>query len=522
MKKLLTLLLTGFALNVSAQKIKLNWSEESKEPMLVLQLLHTDDGHILKLAMNMNMFGGNVTPTLFRYDESLNLVDQKSITASEKNIDYAGSLRTTGGYFMMLNQYDKSDKSTSYYAQRIDTKTLQVSGDPVRVGAFEAISRSRQSNVRYERSRDSSKVLLFGTAPNSARKSKDNERYYMGVFDENMKKTWEANVELPYQDKYIDIYDYLVTNDGDVCVIIKHYDQEVKRESVREEGAKVPSYKVKLLVYKKGSDKPHEYVLATENKYVASVELTSDDQGKLSMLGLYKTKQDGFINGYFLLSVDMNSDKIDMAQMNPFPPSLVNQVHNDGQGGNREKDPGLSIAFHLASVQQRSNHSLDYILEYDQETHITYTHANGMTTTVDKYKCGDIIDMNVATDGTVKYARIAKEQSDKIGTYTGFLAMPYGEKLLIFYNDDPKNLEREADKSPKSINGYSGTSLILATVSETGAVHRRELFDHDNTKLTTCVKDCVMAGPNRLVMYAMRPARIMTYPRDMIGTLTIE
>lgn len=44
------------------------------------------------------------------------------------------------------------------------------------------------------------------------------------MYDTDLKKLWEQTVELPYLDKYIDILDHVVTNEGKVGVLIKHYD----------------------------------------------------------------------------------------------------------------------------------------------------------------------------------------------------------------------------------------------------------------------------------------------------------
>ncbi|RYY64155.1 MAG: hypothetical protein EOO12_10435 [Chitinophagaceae bacterium] len=310
--------------SAQAQRVNVRWSEESKTELEYGSLVKGSGTEMVKLCFESHGGGWfskkSVTPILSRYTDRLVEQGVRSFSVDEDNVKFDNLLSVGNNLFMFTNRYEKSDKSTSFYAQKIDAKTLAPTGRPINLGVMAALDRSRQSDANYELSKDSSKILMFGLSPYS---KKGNEKYYMSVFDQNMNKMWDNTVELPYLDKFVVIFDYVVTNSGDVGVLIKHYDKEVKKEKVREDGANVPAYKAKFLLYTKGSTKPKEYVLDVNDKFVHELQVTSDANNNLTMFGLYKNKYDGYVNGYFITKVNAGGTNVDMVKMEAFPEDMV-------------------------------------------------------------------------------------------------------------------------------------------------------------------------------------------------------
>jgi hypothetical protein len=240
----------------------------------------------------------------------------REFTVDDKNVSFHNLISVKGKLFMFTSQYDKESKSSTYYVQGIDIRTLNPSGPNRSIGSFEAINRTSQSDVGIELSEDSSKLLLFGMSPFS---KKGNEKYYMAIYDPTMKKQWEQTVVLPYLDKFVQVLDYMVTNDGRVGVILKHYDKEVSKESVTQDGSKVPAYKTKFLLYTNGDAKPKEYLLNLQDKFVHNLRVTNNTGNTLQLFGLYKNKYDGYVNGYFLSSIDLNTQDVTVRKMESFP-----------------------------------------------------------------------------------------------------------------------------------------------------------------------------------------------------------
>lgn len=523
MRKLMLLCALGATYVCAAQKVKLTWSEESKKELKYGSLVQGNGTEMIKLCFDVEggMFKKTViTPILSRYNNRLQEQGVRSFVADQEGLRFDNLLSVRNNLFLFTNFYDKEQKATTYYAQKIESKTLAPDGKPIALGTLNAISRFSQSSVNYELSKDSSKVLFFGQAPY---KKKQTEKYFMGVYDVTMKKIWDNTVELPYQDKFIDILDYIVTNNGQVGVILKHYDREVKKENVREDGARVPAYKTKLLVYSQGNTSPKEYLLNLQDKYIHTLQLTADKSSNLTLFGLYKNKHDGYINGYIIVNLDQTTQNVSVKKMEAFPSDMLTLVENDKQGSDREKDPGISSHFMLADVVERADGSVDYLLEYYKL--VWRTRSTGRYTTVSypDYYYGDIIDIRTHSTAPTAFTRIPKLQhTPEVSMYSSFKAITQNNKLVLFYNDDRDNVERDITKKPDDMVKFGKSILAMAVVDQKNNLTRSQVYSHRDMKLTTCVAASQRLATNKIGLYALKGEGVFTAARDMVGLLEVN
>jgi hypothetical protein len=523
MRKTFVILSLWASCAVQAQKVKVSWSEESKKELEYGSLVQGNGLEMVKLCFEAEGGGlfsrKTVTPILSRYDNALHEKGMRTFTVDQPGMKFDNLLSVKDNLFLFTNYYDKKEKTTTFYAQKIDNKSLNPAGRPVTLGVMEAISRHSQSTVAYELSKDSSKIMVFGLSPYS---KKNNEKYYMAVYTNSMEKLWDNTVELPYRDKFIDVLDYIVTNDGSVGVILKHYDKEVKREDVREDGARVPAYKTKLLLYAKGESKPKEFVLNLQDKYVHTMEVTSDKAGNLTLFGLYKNRYDGYVNGYFVAVIDQASSGVAVRKMEAFPVDMLTLVEKDKQGSDREKDPGLSTHFTLADVVEREDGTTDYLLEYYKMVWRTRRSGN-FTYTYPDYYYGDIIDVHVNGSAPTGFVRLPKWQhTADTKLYSSFKAVSTKNNLVIFYNDDRDNIERDLAKRPDDMVRFDKSVLAMAKIDAKNNLSRSMVYDHRDMKLTTCINASKRLSPSKIGLYALRGMGIFTAAKDMVGLLEVN
>jgi hypothetical protein len=515
---------------IYAQQVKVNWGDESKTELGFGSFVNGQGSDMIKLCFDYSgggLFSKKVeTPVLTRYNDKLAEQNVKSFTADEKGVSYDNLMSIKGKLFLFTERYDKDSKSTDFMCQQVNITTLETVGAIIDLGSFDAVGKSSQSTVEYELSKDSSKVLMFGVSPQS---KKDNQKYYIGVYDNNMKKIWENTVELPYKDKFVDILDQLVTNDGKVGVIIKHYDQEVSREAISKDGTKVPSYKTKFLLYEPKQPNPAEYIINTSDKFVHTLQLTDDNTSNLTLFGLYKDRYNGYISGYFTASIDKVTKAVSTGNMNAFPQALVEQVKIDKQGSDKEKDPGFAHVFRLVDIVDRENGSKDYLLEYSSEVFVpgyTTYGANGMTfyhPSYWVYDYGDIIDICINPNAATVITRIPKMQSStNTRSFSNFRALPYKDKLVLLYNDDDDNIDRDLAKKPETLKKFDKCVFIMAVVDSKGTLTRSVVFSHKDVSYTAAVRVSQIIDKNRLGIYSQKGGGLFSKAKDMIGILEIK
>jgi hypothetical protein len=471
-----------------AQTFNVSWGDNTKLKYDFDDAVPLADGKtlVLKLeAKRRGVFGGNgtVTPTLLLVDAGMSTIKEQDLEIEESNAELQGFEKYGNNIFFIYNAYSKADKTTSVYALKVNEKTLATSSK-ITLGTYESDNRGDQAEATYKLSSDSSKVLLFVEGPE---RRKENKKYYIGVFDTDLKKIWTKDVELPILEKFVSIYDEDITDDGRVFVAIKHYDKEVTRQTVREDGDKVPSYVYKLLVYSKESTKEKEITFDLNKNFIEGTKLIYDKNGTITAAGLYKRKHNGNINGAFYATFDGNSSEVKNPKMVEFPSDMIRLVDKDNFGSDKESDPGLYSNFRINHIMARSNGSVDLIAEYYRLVVTTsYNPQTHTSTTYYNYKYGDIVNTNIDKDGKASFTRIPKNQKyTNANLFLGYYPLVYKDKLILLFNDDKDNVDRDLEKAPDDVMKFKQSVFVAATIDAKGNLKREAIFSNDDEDYIT-------------------------------------
>lgn len=512
MKKILYALIF-LAQTAVSQNIKISWSEESKSDLAFYDIVKGANKDFVKLCFDFK--GKNLTPILTRYDQKLSIIKEENFLVNQDGIKFDRFLSVKNSLFLFTNYYDKSTKSTSFYSQALDIESLKSKGENINLGSFSSLKNSIQSDADFILSKDSSKILMLVTSPFE---KNETEKYHMTVYDSKMKSLWSKMVELPYKDKYVLILGRMITNDGSVGVLLKHYDQEIVKEKVKVEGNTVPAYKTKLLLYSKDSANPKEYVIDMGGKFISSLSLCKEVGDKITLFGLYQNKSDGFITGFFTTTLNKISGNVTVVNSSEFPEGLVTLIENDKQGSDNKKDPGLSRNFTFKEAIERDNGDTDYLLQYNFETWVRTSSGSSYIV----YYYGDIIDISIKEkDNKIVIARIPKFQALGSSTYGNFKALTHKDQLLLFYNDVTDNVDKDLSKKPEMLSGLKKPDLIMAKIDKDGNLTRKVLISNKDFKSTVAINSSVRVDNNKIGLYANKYG-LFSSSKDIVGVLEIE
>ncbi len=416
---------------------------------------------------------------------------EREYEAEEKNTIYKGFEKYGNNVFFTYEVYDKESKLTTLYGEKIDPKTLKTL-EKVNVGSFESDSKSDQAVISLQLSQDSSKVLLLVEAPE---RKKENRKFFVSVLNTDLKKIWSKEVELPYTQKFIYLMRYSISDDGKVYVSVKHYDKETSKESVKENGSKVPSYVYKILIYAQNA-KEKEIVLSMGENFVdQSILSFNKNSGIVTVGGTYRQKLKGKINGVFYAFLDAKTDVISSPKLVPFDSEIITQIDKDGFASDKEKDPGLDKYFEIVHVAKRPNGSIDLICEYRyfSETYVTQQRGSsgtglsiGFSTGYWQYsyQYGTILNTNIDKNGKAIFTRVPKNQkftirNQKFDAFLSFFPIIYKDNLVLMFNDDKDNVDRDLSKKPDDVMNFKKSVLAAATIDAKGNLSRQAVFSND-------------------------------------------
>jgi len=477
---LLCIIAGSFTTSLVAQKIKVTWGDNSRLNYDFDDAIPLRNGNYLILKLKnttASIFSRPVSePSLVLVNSNMVTLKEAAIQIDEREAELKGLEKYGDNIFFIYNSYDRKSKVTSVYALRIDEKTLLSKGK-VTLGNFESDSRDDQAEPTYKLSADSSKILLFVEGPE---RKKENKKYFVGVYDTDLKNIWLRNIELPIGDRYVSIYDEDITNDGKVFVAIKHYDKEVTRQMVREEGEKVPSYTYKLLKYAEDQSKAQEISFNLNDNFIQGTKLVYNNNGTITAAGLYKRKYNGNITGVFYATFDGSATEVKDPTMVAFPGDMLTLVDKDNFGTDSKSDAGLYPHFKVNYILNRTNGSVDLISEYYRL--VISSSYNSQTKTYSTrriYYYGDIVNVNLGKDGTATFTRVPKNQKmQEVDIFLGYFPIIYKDKLVLLYNDDEDNIDRDLSKAPDDMMRFKKSVFAAATIDAKGNLTRQTIYSH--------------------------------------------
>lgn len=513
LKKILITATIAFSTpSIYAQEQIINWGEESKNEITHHSFVRGAQNDFIKLGFEKK--NSTILPQISRFDGALKEVASSDITASEKGMKFDDFLSVKGNLHFFSNLYDSKTKSTTFYCQPYDIKTLKTKGNSIDLGTFGAIKKKSQSSSAYILSQDSTQILMFGLSPYS---KNDNEKYYIGVYNEVMQKQWESTVELPFKDKFVKILSTIVTNNGSVGILIKNYDKNTDEEYIKENKTKVPSYSVKLLLYSKNSKTPQEFTFDT-GKFISSLSLVTEDNNQIELFGLCGNLPNDLITGFFTAKIDKTSYKVTASQISDFPESLFKQLKIDDQGEDG-KEPGLSADFRFCDYIKRENGSKDYFLQFYNSALVR---TSSSYTTI--YTYGDIIDINCNTEGKIAINRIPLNfKSSMTKIFGGFQVLTKNNSLYLMYIDNEKNLNQEINKKPNAPGMFSKIMLVSAKLDEKNILTREPFFRLRLGDFLVAPNASFRMSDTKLALYSTK-FNLLTFgaSKDKIGTLELK
>jgi hypothetical protein len=481
---ILVAILCSYQVALQAQSFNVTWGDKARLNKSFDDAVKVDGGKSIVLRKETSgggMFSQVKTKIVFLLiDANTEVILEREYEAEEKNTYYRGLEKYGNNVFFTYQVYDKETKMTTLYADKIDPKTLKTA-EKVNIGSFESDSKNDQAVIRFQLSQDSTKILLLVEAPE---RKKENRKFFFSVLNTELKKVWSKEVELPYTQKFIYLINYSISDEGKVYVSVKNYDKEVSRESVRENGSKVPAYVYKILIYAQNA-KDKEIILSMGDNFVhQSILSFNKNSGIVSVGGLYKQKVNGKINGVFYASLDAKTDVISNPKLVPFDTDILTRIDKDGFASDKEKDPGLDKYYEIVSVLKRPNGSIDLISEYRYFSETFVMSQRGSSYTQYYYQYGSILNTNIDKTGKAIFTRVPKNQkfSSRNWNFNGFLSffpVIYKENLVLFFNDDKDNVDRDLEKKPDDVMNFKQSVLAAATIDTKGNLSRQAVLSND-------------------------------------------
>lgn len=484
-----------------ADNVEVTWGEQHKEKSgsFITEVIGIDDEQIYVLRYRRPMGGlamlQNVPEFMIEaYDKAGNFKSNREIPNryDKMRMEFEFVIHFNNRLLLFTSNYDSPNKTNVLYVQEVDKRTLAPKGGPKAIAEAKGRSRSNAGDFNYELSFNRQKLAIVDFA---AYKRKEQDQFGAQIFDKDMNLLWKKDMKVPYQDHLFDIEGYEVDNQGNFYLLAVVYEGR----AVKRRGGKA-NYEYSIWAYTDKGSNTQEYKMGLGDSFITDMTFKISNTGEIICAGFYSPRSTFRISGTFYQKINPQTTEVEVQTTKAFETQFLAEFMSDKRA---EKGRGL-YRFDLDNMILRSDGGAILMAEqfYIDERIITQRVGFRNNTRVDYYYYyNDIIVVNMAPTGEIEWAtKVPKYQvtTNDGGHFSSYSYMIKGSNIHLIYNDNPKNLFPNVERT-RSFNGKKSV-VTLATLSADGHLKRSLLFSNRDERIVTRPKACEQMSIDQMVV----------------------
>ncbi|MFM2286451.1 MAG: hypothetical protein RLZZ543_1948 [Bacteroidota bacterium] len=414
--------------------------------------------------------------------------------------------------------YTKEKKIKTYYAQ-----TYDLEGSPVdAVRELEQFEERRWSTSHYfGLSQDSSMIYMF-RQPKADKD--DNDKFIVKIWDTNLETLNNVEIEMPYENRNADMYDYYLTSDKKLVALYKIYIP--KKERQKDD----PEVLVKAMNIDIADGSVKDFEMNLKDVFIRDLNLRFDEDQNAYCVGTFsKAKRRANADGTFFYKLDYKTGEISAEHSQEFSTEIIHKMNNSESKKKRNQD--LRANIDLRQVIAKPDGGSYVLFEENYIVVVTTRSSNGATSTTYYYYDNDILIMNVSPEGEIIWQNvIPKKQvsTNDGGAYNSFYATQYNNNLYIFYNEDYTNYKEGKYEYMCNPTMAKSSIPVMVTMTEDGTYETTGIITYDKKRdYIMSFRDADRMGKNKAIVYARHTKKACCSAKAMsseyrIGRMTIE
>lgn len=480
------------AFTVVERQVKWGAIAEGEKGGQTLTLIGKTPGELYYLRKNSRVFkGNNYYIDIFSKD---NLNRKKSthlnFPDSIKKWNFGNFYVANDNVYMFMNNFDKKSKINSFYLYKIGMDGNFEQG--ILLEQFEEEKRRARSYSSVTVSADSSRLLVYSTDNNT-----EKERINFQMFKTNLVKEWEAELDMPYQDKDLTVSDIQVDNRGDVFMLIAVSTTDGSKKK------KLLSRTLSLMQYSNKVGEFREYDLKLKNKLISEVSFALNKKGDLVASGFYSNKPGSSYAGVFYMLLDRESRDITSTVVQDFKPAFVAEFI-----GERKAEKGKELKnFYMRDLIVRDDGSAYMVSEFYQMVEVCRTDPKtGARTCTYHYYYNDLIVANFGNEGSVRWVKKIPKKQHTVndgGYASGIYTQMVDNDLYLIYNTDAKNINPKKPGKVYTMSKYKKAFLVLHKVTESGDENIDVVIRNKDEKLVIAPRYIDALSAREVLLYDM-------------------
>jgi hypothetical protein len=251
-------------------------------------------------------------------------------------------------------------------------------------------------------------------------------------------------------------------------------------------------------VYSRDGEKPTEYPLSLDDKFISSCTFDIAPDGGIVISGFYSEKDLDDIKGVFYTRIDPVSRMALSTSFKAFDTAFMSEFMSA-----RKASKGKELNdFDFAEMILREDGGAVLIAQKYYVTTSTTTDNQGRSRTTYTYHYNEMIVSNINPSGEIDWVvRIPKRQAASSTAFLSYTSMVKDDKIYLVFNDNERNLTETKENKIHPYNGKKSVAMLV-TIASDGSWAKSALFDNKEEGILLRPKICQQINENTTLLYA--------------------
>jgi len=311
----------------------------------------------------------------------------------------------------------------------------------------------------------------------------DAQIFKIGCYNQNLHALWKQNLDIPYKENRYELAQMEVDDQNRVFMLFKII---LNKDQQKQKGLPNSDYYFSLLQLSESQNDDYlETVLNIENKNVYNMFIdVKEKPGKIFLSGLYLDKKgDLKPHGVYFTEFEKDSATPSIIKIQPFDQDFIPDFEVESPFTDiSAEEPIVKLVDMVRSPDGGYYLLAEYILV--NETCIPDYRSSLMSCNYNYYYNDIFVFKFDSTGSLLRKLRIPKKQFTRNdgAVHSSFAYGLLKGKLVLLYNDHPKNLKPKNPGNMMFMVDPKKSDLAAITIDEKGIVDKEFLINNDKKK----------------------------------------
>lgn len=476
--------------------VEVDWGPEYKSKTGISYLVEAnDDGYIARTYEKRN---AALTFFTWRMVPSKTEVIDLDFGVKDRSLE---AITSFGGQIIVFSSaLDKDRNLNVMYLQKVDRSTLRTTSDLEEIATIAYEKKRRSGAFEVYVSEDESKLMVFYHLPFE---KKGKEKFGAIVFDEDMSQMVAREIEMPYVEELFAYQERIVSNDGEVIVSGKVF-QDKARNVLDDE----VNYKFHVLVFGDEENDDRNMEIELEQYLPLYMRLVNDEQ-RIYGVGYYSELDTPGTKGLYYATLDLIQGDVDNIDYLEFDEDFVRQHMTEREERkadkkeNRGKEINESGNFKIDEIIMKEDGGVLVVAEERYSYTTSYTDANGNTSYTTHYINNELALISISGDGEIEWAEKVKKfqhTTNDGAAYNSYVRVLNDKGIYFVFNDHIDNLSSDPN-SRGSFNKGKKSVTVVVEVTFDGQITKEALFEPRLSKTMPMPNKSEQISDNQVLIY---------------------